>query len=154
PALASRSGKAFGVDRGGRMGPRRPVLSSGRKRLGASALLDLAGGAVEDRGDGADLLGAERTASEPDRQRRLEIAQCAADLRRRTAAIGAGNLRHPSEDLVEDGPIRGEERGSLRRGSELLSPALGGVRPDVAEFFEQGQRRIDHAGTRAVEAAE
>ena len=47
-----------------------------------SAALDVASGAVEDRGDGANFFGAERTATEPNRQRRLQILQRAANFRR------------------------------------------------------------------------
>ncbi len=128
-----------------------------RRRAGPawSAPLDLGGGAIENDGDRAHLVGAERPATEPDRQRGLQILHGAPDFGRRTAAIGAGDLRHPREDLVDDGLVGGEEPAAPSTGyRELLARALGGVGPDVAELLEQGQRRVDHPGARAVEPAE
>src|SRR5262249_3401933 len=67
--------------------------------------------------------------------------------------VSLADLRHAREDMVDHRLVGGKERRALGRDRILLAGALGAFRPDVAELFEQGQRRVDDAGARAVGAA-
>src|SRR5262249_38753677 len=125
-----------------------------RASMDGSALLDLGGGAVERDRDRADLLLRERSARHADAERHSEVLHRAQNLRRWTAAIGGTHLAHAGQDPPDRAAMGVEVSRALRGYCVELLAAVAGCDGGMAELLEHGERGIDHAGARAVRAAE
>ena len=87
-------------------------------------------------------------------QRPPEVLQRALHFGGAHRVAGPGRVVEPRHHRVERGLVVGEEGFALGRDRVLLAFALLGADLRVAEFGEQGQRRVDHSGARAVVAAD
>src|SRR5215472_15420697 len=127
---------------------RAPAGAGGRRALG---LLDLARRFVDSGDEGVELIGADRTRTHARGDGAAEVLHGACDAGR-GAVEPVVDVGHPAEDPLDDGFLLVERgRAGLGDAVELLA-ALGVLHGDVAELFEQGQRRVDHAGARRIGA--
>src|SRR5260221_10233322 len=119
-----------------------------------SIALDLDGGSVDGRGDGANVLLGEGTARQPKPQREPQVFHRTEDRRRRRAAMCRAPRGDPREQRIDRLTVRRQQRhAGLGNGMQLLA-ALARTDGYVAQLFEHGQRRIDDARARAIGAGQ
>src|SRR5450830_177477 len=119
----------------------------------ASGALDGDGRAVDDVDDGVQLLLVQFAFTKTRMQSHLEVLDGAAQFRRFGAAGALLDLQALEHD-IQHFLVLVQKIYAFRSDAIQLLAAVFGFHGRIAQLFQQGQRRVNHARARAVIAAD